>query len=42
MHTCNHADIAEYWNIFLDEKLKPMANITARRCSFDDDIIKNI
>ena len=24
----NHADIAEYWNIFLDDKLKPMANIT--------------
>jgi hypothetical protein len=25
----NHADIAEYWNLFLDDKLKPMANITA-------------
>ena len=25
----NHADIAEYWNTFLDNKLKPMANITA-------------
>ena len=25
----NHAEIAEYWNIFLDSKLKPMANITA-------------
>jgi len=24
----NHAEIAEYWNIFLDDKLKPMANIT--------------
>ena len=24
----NHADIAEYWNIFLDDKLKAMANIT--------------
>ena len=23
-----HADIAEYWNIFLDDKLKAMANIT--------------
>ena len=25
----NHAEIAEFWNIFLDKKLKPMANITA-------------
>tara|TARA_Y100001937_G_scaffold112389_1_gene159940 strand:+ start:455 stop:748 length:294 start_codon:yes stop_codon:yes gene_type:complete len=25
----NHAEIAEYWNTFLDNKLKPMANITA-------------
>ena len=25
----NHADIAEFWNIFLDGKLRPMANITA-------------
>ena len=25
----NHAEIAEYWNLFLDSKLKPMANITA-------------
>ena len=25
----NHAEIAEYWNIFLDKKLQPMANITA-------------
>ena len=25
----NHAEIAEYWNIFLDQKLQPMANITA-------------
>ena len=25
----NHAEIAEFWNIFLDNKLRPMANITA-------------
>jgi hypothetical protein len=25
----NHADIAEFWNIFLDKKLQPMADITA-------------
>ena len=25
----NHAEIAEYWNIYLDKKLRPMANITA-------------
>ena len=25
----NHAEIAEFWNIFLDKKLKPMASITA-------------
>ena len=25
----NHAEIAEYWNIFLDKKLQPMASITA-------------
>ena len=25
----NHAEIAEFWNIFLDKKLQPMANITA-------------
>ena len=25
----NHAEIAEYWNIYLDDKLQPMANITA-------------
>ena len=25
----NHAEIAEYWNTFLDNKLRPMANITA-------------
>ena len=25
----NHAEIAEFWNIFLDKKLRPMANITA-------------
>ena len=25
----NHAEIAEFWNIFLDGKLRPMANITA-------------
>ena len=25
----NHAEIAEFWNIFLDKKLKPMAIITA-------------
>ena len=26
----NHAEIAEFWNIFLDGKLRPMANITAK------------
>ena len=26
----NHAEIAEFWNTFLDSKLKPMANITAQ------------
>ena len=26
----NHAEIAEIWNIFLDGKLRPMANITAK------------
>jgi len=25
----NHAEIAEFWNIFLDKKLKPMASISA-------------
>ena len=25
----NHAEIAEFWNIFLDKKLKPMASLTA-------------
>ena len=25
----NHAEIAEFWNIFLDKKLQPMANISA-------------
>ena len=25
----NHAEIAEFWNIYLDKKLQPMANITA-------------
>ena len=25
----NHAEIAEFWNIFLDKKLSPMASITA-------------
>ena len=25
----NHEQIAEFWNIFLDKKLRPMANITA-------------
>ena len=26
----NHAEIAEFWNIFLDKKLQPMASITAQ------------
>ena len=26
----NHAEIAEFWNIFLDKKLQPMASITAK------------
>ena len=26
----NHAEIAEFWNIFLDNKLQPMASITAQ------------
>ena len=26
----NHAEIAEFWNIFLDSKLRPMASITAQ------------
>ena len=26
----NHAEIAEFWNIFLDNKLRPMASITAQ------------
>ena len=26
----NHAEIAEFWNIFLDSKLQPMASITAK------------
>jgi|TARA_R110001632_G_scaffold35369_1_gene89256 hypothetical protein len=26
----NHAEIAEFWNTFLDSKLRPMANITAQ------------
>ena len=26
----NHEQIAEFWNIFLDNKLKPMASITAQ------------
>ena len=25
----NHAEIAEFWNIFLDKKFQPMASITA-------------
>ena len=25
----NHAEIAEFWNIYLDKKLQPMASITA-------------
>ena len=25
----NHAEIAEFWNIFLDKKLQPMASISA-------------
>ena len=25
----NHAEIAKFWNIFLDNKLRPMSNITA-------------
>tara|TARA_R110000824_G_scaffold26804_3_gene91743 strand:- start:541 stop:834 length:294 start_codon:yes stop_codon:yes gene_type:complete len=25
----NHSEIAEFWNIFLDGKLQPMASITA-------------
>jgi len=25
----NHEQIAEFWNIYLDKKLQPMANITA-------------
>ena len=25
----NHAEIAEFWNIFLDKKLQPMASITS-------------
>ena len=25
----NHAEIAEFWNIFLDKKLQPIASITA-------------
>ena len=25
----NHSQIAEFWNIYLDDKLKPMASITA-------------
>ena len=25
----NHSEIAEFWNIFLDKKLKPMASLTA-------------
>ena len=25
----NHAEIAEFWNIFLDKKLQPMSSITA-------------
>ena len=24
-----HSQIAEFWNIYLDDKLKPMASITA-------------
>ena len=26
----NHAEIVEFWNIFLDSKLQPMASITAK------------
>ena len=26
----NHAEIAEFWNIFLDGKLQPMASITTK------------
>ena len=26
----NHAEIAEFWNIFLDKKLQPMASINAQ------------
>jgi len=26
----NHAEIAEFWNLFLDDKLRPMADITAK------------
>ena len=25
----NHAEIAEFWNIYLDKKLQPLASITA-------------
>ena len=37
MHFKNHAEIAEFWNIFLDGKLRPMANITAKDVAIDDD-----
>ena len=31
----NHAEIAEFWNIYLDKKLQPMASITAEDVASD-------
>ncbi len=36
----NHAQIAEFWNIYLDDKLKPMASITADEVAMMMGLVK--
>ena len=36
----NHAQIAEFWNIYLDDKLKPLASITADEVAMMMGLVK--
>ena len=36
----NHSQIAEFWNIYLDDKLKPMASITADEAAMMMGLVK--
>ena len=36
----NHEQIAEFWNIYLDDKLKPVASITSDNVAMMMDLLK--